>query len=418
MHTRGTRVLACVCSLLVWVPLVAAQGAVKPPAASSQSSKPAKPAQPRPQAARAAAAFDDLAAKATTAREESRLEEAIALYQKALQQKPDWVEGQWYLGTAYYELDRYPEARDAFRRVTVLDPQNAAAWVLKGHCEFQLKSYETSLADFLRARVLGMGANRELAGVGRYHTALLLTRREEYEQALQILNEFAQEGNDSPSIVEAMGIAALRIPVLPSELPGVRREQVMLAGRASYFMAARLSAAAQKAFEELIARYPESPNVHYAYGVFLTAEQPDAAIEQFHKELEISPRHPWVKMQLAFEYIRRGEWEAARPWAEQAVEEAPNVFLARRALGQVLLETGDLEGAIAEFEMGVKMEPKSPAMRFALARAYRRAGRTGEAEKQQAEFARLDRIQRRVRSGPQSVGGIEIDTVDDAELPQ
>jgi predicted Zn-dependent protease len=87
--------------------------------------------------------------------------------------------------------------------------------------------------------------------------------------------------------------------------------------------------------------------------------------------------------------------------------------VARRALGQVLLETGDIEGAIRELEAGVKMEPNSPAMRFSLARAYSRAGRAADAEREQMEFTRLERMVRRARSGPQSVGGIELDAVED-----
>jgi tetratricopeptide (TPR) repeat protein len=184
----------------------------------------------------------------------------------------------------------------------------------------------------------------------------------------------------------------------------------MLAGRASYFAAARLYTAGQKAFEELVSRYPDTPHVHYAFGVFLTAEQPDKAIEQYQEELKVSPRHPWAKMQLAFEYIKRQDMEKARPFAEQAVEEAPNVFVAHRALGQVLLETGDVEGAVREYEAGVKLAPESPSMHFALARAYRRAGRTADADREQKEFARLDRLLRAQRTGEQSVGGIELDS--------
>ena len=115
-------------------------------------------------------------------------------------------------------------------------------------------------------------------------------------------------------------------------------------------------------------------------------------------------------MQLAFEYIKRQDMEKARPYAEQAVEEAPNVFVARRALGQVLLETGDIEGAVREYEAGVKLAPDSPSMRFALARAYRRAGRAVDADREQKEFARLDRLLRAQRGGEQSVGGIELDS--------
>ncbi len=40
--------------------------------------------------------------------------EAIALYAKAVAIKPDFVEGYWYQGTAYYTLENY--ARRAARR--------------------------------------------------------------------------------------------------------------------------------------------------------------------------------------------------------------------------------------------------------------------------------------------------------------
>jgi tetratricopeptide (TPR) repeat protein len=348
--------------------------------------------------------------QADAARAANQLVDAIPLYEKALKLNPKWTEGWWLLGLSNYELDRYQPARDAFRRALDLQPQNGPAWAFKGLCEFQLKAYDTALTDLLRGRTLGI-ENKELVSVGRYHTAILMTRIEQYEQAMQVLTDFATEGNDSPRVIEALGLAALRMPMLPADLPGTKRDLVMLAGRASYFTSARVFPAAQKAFEELISRYPETPNVHYAYGVFLTAEQPDKAIEQFKEELKISPRHPWSALQIAFEYIKRRDWEAARPWAEQAVSDDPGNSVGHRAMGQVLLETGDVDGAIAQFEAGAKIAPDSPAMRFALARAYRRAGRTADAEREQAKFTELDRLVRTQRSGAQSVGGIEVDSI-------
>ena len=63
------------------------------------------------------------------------------------------------------------------------------------------------------------------------------------------------------------------MPMLPTETPPDRREMVLMAGRASYMMATRNTAAAERAFEALVSRYPETPNVHYAYGVFLLQEK-------------------------------------------------------------------------------------------------------------------------------------------------
>ncbi len=373
--------------------------------AAAQSPKPA--AAPTTKKASAPATFDTMVASATTAREASKFDEALALYAKLVKMRPSYAEGYFFIGTINHELDRYQPARDAFRRVTDLQPKNGAAWTFKGYCEFQLQRYDVALTDLERARALGFGANKDLANVGGYHLAILLTRNEQFEQALQMLQNFGQEGGDSPRIIEALGMAALRMPMLPSELPGVKRQMVLLAGRASYYASMRLSASAQKAFEELVTLYSDTPNVHYAYGVFLTSERPDEAIEQFKTELKLSTRHPWARMQIASEYIRRGDFESARPWAEQAVTEAPHLYTAHLTLGQVLLEGGDVPEAIREFEEGARLAPQSPTVRFSLARAYRRAGRTADAEREQAEFARLDRLARTERAGAQSVGAID-----------
>jgi tetratricopeptide (TPR) repeat protein len=376
---------------------------------------PAKPDAATPPAAKRSApkppGFDALVKRAEAARAANQLDEAIALYSKAVQAMPTYTEGFWHLGTIYYERDRFEDARDAFRRVTQLNQASGPAWALKGHCEFRLKNQETALVDLLRAQTLGVGENRELLNLVQYHVGILFSRFGEYERALQALSEFALAGNDSPKVIEAMGVATMRLPMLPDEVPGDKREMIMMAGRASYFQALRTqNVAAREALQELINRYPDTPNVHYAYGIFLLNEEADQAIEEFERELKVSPTHHLAMLQIAFEYIKRADYEAAKPWAKRAVDVAPSAFVARKAWGQVLMETGEIDAAIAELKAGVMMAPDSPQMRFTLARAYQRAGRTEDAERERVEFAKLDRQLRASRTGAQSVGGIEIDS--------
>src|SRR5215468_7526691 len=61
------------------------------------------------------AAFDQTVKNADQAREAGRLDEALDLYGKALQMRPNWADGWWYAGTILYDSDRYADARDAFR---------------------------------------------------------------------------------------------------------------------------------------------------------------------------------------------------------------------------------------------------------------------------------------------------------------
>jgi tetratricopeptide (TPR) repeat protein len=387
--------LALIVSLLAQALAQPQTQKAKPPAAPA----PAKPA------GRTSPEFDRLIKAATEARQAEQWEQAIDLYGKALKLKPDYVEAYWYRGIAYYTLDNHTECKTAFRKVISLAPKNGAAYAFLGLCEFGLKEYDRSLQHLLQSRILGVGDTGELGGVARYHAALLMTRAEQFEQALETLGEFAGEGNDNPRIIEAMGLATVRMALLPTEMPPERREMVLMAGRGSYLMATRNTAAAEQAFRALVSRYSETPNIHYAFGVFLLQEQADKAIEEFKRELELQPDHPWSLMQIAFEYVNRGDASSGLPWAKQAVAAAPNAFPARKALGQALLETGDVDGAIRELLVGIKLAPESPGLHFQLARAYQRAGRLEDAAREREEFTRLDRLARTQRSGAQSVGG-------------
>ncbi len=352
-----------------------------------------------------AAQFDQIVQAATEAQRAERWEDVIALYAKAVKLRPGFVEGYWYQGTAYYTLEKFPECRDAFRRVTRLSPENGGAFAFLGLCEFGLKDYDRALQHLLQSRILGV--DKDVRAVVSYHAAIIMTRIEQYEQALQTLGEFAAAGNDSPRVIEAMGIATLRMAMLPNEVPPDRREMVLMAGRGSYMMATRQPAAAGTAFQAIVERYPESPNVHYAYGVFLLLEQPDKAIEQFKRELALQPNHAPSLLQIAYQYLNEKNAEVALPWAKQAVEAAPNSFGSHKALGDALLETGDIEGALRELQAAARLAPDSPSTRLSLARAFQRAGRTDDAKREREEFARLDRLMRTTRTGADSVGGID-----------
>ncbi len=253
-------------------------------------------------------------------------------------------------------------------------------------------------------QIVGTDINR-IAAVVRYHSAILMTRMEQFESAYEALQQFVYQDNTSPMVVEALGLSILRMRYLPSEYPPSKRELVMLAGRAAYETAARRAESADRLYQELVSRYPDEATVHYAYGAFLMGSKPDLAVRQFQQELKKNPDHVPSLLQIAMEYLRQGKYQEALPLAERAHRLMPNFYTSRKVLGRVLLETGQVERAVQELEAGVQLKPEDPEMHFALSRAYARAGRKAEAERARGEFLRLDRIYRSQREGPQSIGG-------------
>lgn len=335
------------------------------------------------------AEFDRVVKLADEARLAERFEEAVSLYGKALNMKPKWPEGWWYVGAIFYQKDSYAQGRDAFQNLVALEPDRGPAWAMLGLCQFQTREYQPAAVSLQRARTLGINDNPELTRVVRYHIALLYIHFEYFESAYDVLSEFVREGQETGKVIEAFGLTLLRMPYLPTQVPADKRDKVMVAGQAGYNMAARRLDQARAAFDTLLAQYPNDPNIHYAFGVYMLPQDADVAMTEFKRELEISPNHYAAMTQMAFEYMKRDQFNEALPLAEKAVQLAPKLYAARNVLGRVLLELGQVERSIKELEEGVKIAPSSPEMHFALARAYTRAGRKEDAARERETFKKL-----------------------------
>ena len=338
------------------------------------------------------AAFAALSKRATDARLAGRLSEAVPLYQQALRANPSWGEGWFFLGSIQYEAERPRECVDSFGRFTKLQPKVSAGFAFLGLCLYQAQDYANSLRALNYAEKLGLPQGEQLTDVASYHAALLYTKDENFERALQILNFFSRRENIDPKIIEAAGIAALRKPIFPNELAAEDRELVYRVGRAVITAGARRAREAAQMLEELIRDYPAAPNLHFVYGSLLLGGDADQGIAEIKKELEIQPRHLPSRVILALEYLKRGDPASAKPYAAEAVEIAPNNFAARVALGRALVDLDELKPGIFELELAVKLEPTSPQVRIALASAYQKAGRKDDATRERAEFLRLKKI--------------------------
>jgi len=244
-----------------------------------------------------------LSAQATQAKDGGELLKAAQLYKKGVEIQPAWAEGWWFLGTLSYDLDLYEDGRDAFRRFVALQSDSAPAWALLGLCEYQTKEYDRSLASLNKAKQLGMALGSQMYYVASYHAALLLSRRGDFEVAMDTLQKLALNHPQNQKLIEAFGIAILRLPFLPTEVPPDRREAILLAGQAGNCWATSRLEEAGKYYDELVQRYPSMPNTHYARGVYKLLTDPDAAVAEFRKELELSNAHLQARLQLAFEYL-------------------------------------------------------------------------------------------------------------------
>jgi tetratricopeptide (TPR) repeat protein len=352
----------------------------------------ARPAAPVP---KTQTNFDQLKARADEAREAGRLEDAIELYRKTVAAKPDWVECWWYLATLLYDRDRYAEAIPAFKRVTALQPQAGAPFVMLGLCEFKAGDYDGALGHIRQGRQLGVGANEDLATAMRYHEGMLLLLKGDFETAQNFFSALSYQNVNREDLIIAHGLAVLRAPMLPSQItPDYRdRDLIRRAGFAEHMVAQKNQGDARQEYERLAADYPKSPGVQYAYGRYLLTQREDeAAIATFQKEIENSPNHALARLQIAYIKLRNKEADQGLKLAEEAVNLYPRLPLGHYLLGRILFETSENAKAIEALETARRLAPNEPKVHFALSRAYAKVGRKAEAAQARETFARLNKI--------------------------
>ncbi len=307
---------------------------------------------------------------------------------KAVKANPSSQEGWWSLGTLYYQQDSYPECRDAFKQLSKLAPKGGPAWTMLGLCEFGAKQFDAALLHLRQGQELRVG-NEAIDAVAKFHLAELYTHTGNFESALGILVELAQRKDENSGYIMASGLAALWRPVFAEELPAEDRELVYLAGKAFWDAGARKAVNAQKDFETLTGKYPESPGVHYLYGSFELANNPDHALLEFERELAISPRHLGALSAIAMEYLRRGDSAKGLPYARKCEELYPDALACHVILGRMLAESGDLQAGARELESAKQLDPTDPQARIALASVYAKLGREDDAARERREFLRL-----------------------------
>src|SRR5258706_11200199 len=167
----------------------------------------------------------------------------------------------------------------------VLTPKNAPAWAYLGLCDYQLHDYPRAFEGLAKAEVLGLGDDRDLTAQVKYHLAILWNTAGLFDAGMREMMWFARQNLGSPEIIEVIGLSVLRIPAFPEKLPESQLEMVMLAGRASFAANTQKLDLAQQYYDELETKYPNQPNVHYVYGIFISYRDLDAALREYEKEI-------------------------------------------------------------------------------------------------------------------------------------
>jgi len=158
---------------------------------------------------------------------------------------------------------------------------------------------------------------------------------------------------------------------------------------------------ALRCFRKAIELDPNTERAHHFAGVALIRlGRPSEAIPELEAELKLSPNDPDTQYNLAYALLETSQKDQAMVILQKLTAEHPDHAQAQYQLGKELLNSGDKNGAVAHLEAAARLEPNVDYIAYQLQAAYRKAGRTSDADKEMQVYREIKDNQRE-KSTPQ-----------------
>jgi tetratricopeptide (TPR) repeat protein len=296
-----------------------------------------------------------LVERAGAAKNSGAIDQALSLYEQAVQLAPRSPQVRWEYGHFLYDLDRYSDAAVQFRELTRFAPQAGVAVGMLGLCEFEMKAYDEAdshLAQALKLGVPDVGIERVIA----YHSALVAIRSSTFDDASETLTRLITAGGVPAQMRTAMGLALLRMPILPADLDLQKKELVFSAGDAAVQLALKHFSEAEKTLSALIAQNPRIPFLHLALARTLSDEgRPEEASAQLKAEEELSGQNDATRT-LAADIAAPSHKTVNVPATSASIGDSARFdSLSQKAM--YAAQTGRTEEALASFKQALSLNP-------------------------------------------------------------
>jgi tetratricopeptide (TPR) repeat protein len=266
--------------------------------------------------------------------------------------------------------------------------EKAVALAQQGRCKEALPSLK---------RVLGGQApaeNRKKAGIAGLRCAMSMDSTDAALDFVRLLShQFSQDPEVLFILVHAYSDLSSRTAqdlgrTAPQSLPAhkLNAEALEIQGKWDE---------AQREYEEMIAKEPDAPSLHYLLGrLLLSRPQPEAksvqrAKEEFQKEIEIDPRNAGAEYVLGEMARQESQLDEAILHFSRAAKLDSSFGDAFMGWGFCLVTLKRYEEAIPPLQSAVRLQQGNPSAHYNLAVALSRTGQKEEADKEFAIHRRL-----------------------------
>ncbi len=325
---------------------------------------------------------------AQQARAAGDLAGAEARYRDVIRRAPQLAHAYHNLGIVFFMERKYQEATDALAKAVHLNPRLAKAHFMLGLARYELYQPEGAAQAFQAALHLHPTDTNALLYLGKAYLQM-----RDYHASARTFENLAELKPKDPDVLYILALSYMKLM-----LDGVNRLGAVAPQSYQFFLLMAQDAESRNFDDEAIKNYEqalrlagehEPMGVHYALGSLSARNGKfDEASTEFQKELKINPNDALSLWKLG-ETVFHSDPRQARPYLERALQLNPQLPQPALAYGRVLAHLGETEEAIGEFQRVVRLAPEEHTVHYHLFKAYRRLGRTEEADRELALFRQM-----------------------------
>jgi tetratricopeptide (TPR) repeat protein len=254
------------------------------------------------------------------------------------------------LGIAALKVDDAAEAIRALRIAVEQDPKDQQARSRLALTQFRADQYADAAASFD-----ALGASIYQDPPLAYAMAYSLVRLNQRKKATEVLNRL-DSLEMPPELLISIG-----------DLYGVLEDYEH----------------AVSSYKKAIEVEPNIPKARYKMGAaLLRLSRPADAVPELQAELRITPDDPDVQYNLAYALLQTSQKEQALALLRSILQKYPDHPQAQYQMGKTLLDEGQFADAVQHLELAARLDPERDYIHYQLLTAYRRVGRTEDAERE------------------------------------
>lgn len=329
----------------------------------------------------------ELYAQAKSAQASGDLQTAVQRYEQIIAVAPRLAAAYNNLGSIYIQQREFGKAAEVLKKGLAINPSMPSASALLGIALYESRDYaqaEPRLTAALRANP--KDSNVEL------YLAKSLIQRGKLEQAANHLQLINQREPKDQEVLYLLG----RVYMQLSEQSLTKLSQIdpdsylvhQVSGEVMESMNNMDGALLE--YKKAVELGPQKSGTHYhlanAYWSLLMWEP---AKKEFLAELNSDPGNCQARWKLGDVLLEQGELQSALAEESKALEICPESAEAHEDRGRVLLKMEKYPEAIGDLQAAAKAEPNEPRPHFLLAQAYRNSGRSNEAQAEMLIFSKL-----------------------------